>query len=135
MTWVDAAAAIVTKKFYEDAKLTRPMHVIAGQRISLFLVFVFSLLTYLTSTESFRTHYLQLFRECAVATNQPCHHPMTATTSSRILLLDSFIVNISFSVACCTTCVSLFRVDRIGLSFITVCRYTLRLAFVLRKIN
>jgi len=43
MRWAVAAAAIVTKKFDEDAKLTRPMHVIASQRISLFLVFVFSL--------------------------------------------------------------------------------------------
>jgi hypothetical protein len=38
MTWAVAAAAIVTKTFYEDAKLTRPMHAIAAQRISLFLV-------------------------------------------------------------------------------------------------
>jgi hypothetical protein len=38
--WGVADAATVTKND-EDAKLTRPMHVITGQRISLFLVFSF----------------------------------------------------------------------------------------------
>jgi len=32
MTWAVAAAAIATKKSHEDAKLTRPMHAIAGKR-------------------------------------------------------------------------------------------------------
>jgi len=37
--WADAAAVIATKKICEDALLARPMHVIADQRISLFLCF------------------------------------------------------------------------------------------------
>jgi len=39
MTWADAAAVIATKKICEDALLARPMHLIADQRISLFLCF------------------------------------------------------------------------------------------------
>lgn len=56
----------------EDAQLTRPMHVITGQRISpFFLYFVSSLLTYLSSTnESRHMHHSQLFRDRAVATNR-----------------------------------------------------------------
>jgi hypothetical protein len=68
--WADAAAVIATKKICEDALLVRPIHVIADQRISLFLCFsrLLALPTFSTTQPAHTSP--QRFRDCAVATNR-----------------------------------------------------------------
>ena len=70
-TWVAVVAVITTKKsLIGDSRLTRPMHVIASQRIPHFLVCFSRCFTYLSSTTETHTHHhYSIFRDCAVATS------------------------------------------------------------------